>query len=970
MGHYYPTIDDDNTNIFVSNDGRQILTNFNFMLRVEGIYDVPCKAIRAFTRENEYEFIKEGGLNDYVHMRRRQISKPFQLVVERYAAVDYVDPLPNGAELTLPVILMISNYVNSFGDAKRTYTFTGCSVMSKEFGALDAEKGGLLTETVTIGYREMLCVDLPWRISMDDDEYWNFYHPDGKRHWNHDSLPSTFQTAVFDSKGNLSSIEQIAGDGYTGTNAARNYVLSRDYTENKSALVSDDEAVAAQIYKVDIDSAGNPVSGVAAADVKDFKSEAYDINNGVAPVRAMTDTSGIITLPTENRFHDRYSFRDNLQTNVRAMTGEGGTNVSIGVGEDGSAVLSDAEKVNFKKKYNFTSDKTKNARALTAPEIKHTAGEYGSKQQSGGKKVTGDIAAKYEFTKDGKTGSLEAVRAMSVSGTPGKTKNPKVGDGQRYGTAIDTTFKSPAYSIKNDDIKNVRSMGTEMGKPISVTRPEGPEGTSYAGSPNLVMKDRENYNFTKDQTKNKSALTAPSITHKGGQYGSAEQSQAGVDALNGASLARKYVFTNGKEGNLKNVAALQRDPSSPVQVSKPEGVGGEIRYGASPDTSREFKKVPVYSLKKDGLTSKHAMQLDPSSPVQVSKPEGVTGELRYGASADNSKEFKSRPAYELKKHLLTNQHALTSEYAGEPVKITKAQAEDGSIVYTSSPTTSKEIKSAAYSIKKNDLQNVRAMASDPGKPLQVARVQGPLGTRYAGSPTSVMDNRNNYNFTADQTKNANAMTASAVKHIGGKSGSAEQSDGNAVTENGGSIKAKYIFKSGNEGNLKNERAMALMPGKPVQVEKPGVSGEQRYGDSAPSSQFKTEAWKMKPGNVTTSRAMKQDDASTGGANIKAEAWKIAPGKTDTSRAMTQDQPQSTGTSFKSPAWKMEKGKVAVTRAMTQDQPQGKGTDFKSARWNGKTPTGRHEDVKQYIGNGKGIEKRRWLPVESHESIQK
>lgn len=967
MGHFYPTIDDKNTNILVSNDGRQVLTNFNFMLRVEGIYDVPCKSIRAFTRENEYEVIKEGGLNDYVHIRRRQISKPFQLVVERYAAVDYVDPLANGAELTLPVILMVSNYVNSFGDAKRTYTFTGCTVMSKEFGALDAERGGLLTETVTIGYREMLCVDLPWRISADDDEYWNFYHPDGKRHWNHDNIPTQFRSASV--SGNTVSVDDLGSDGYAGVDSTRKYVLSRDYTENKSALVSEDEAVDATIYKIEVDSAGNAKSGVSAASVKDFSSEAYDIHNGVNPVRAMTDTSGIVTVPSVNLFHDKYSFRDDLHTNVRAMTGGSGTNVTVGVGEDGSTVLSDAEKVDFKKKYNFTNDKTKNIRALTAPEIKHTAGKFGDKEQSGGKKVNGDIAAKYEFTKDGKTGSLEAVRAMSVSGTPGKTKSPKIGDGQRYGTALNTTYKSAAYDIKKDDINNKRSMGTDMGKPIQVTKPEGPEGTSYAGSKNLVMKGRENYNFTQDQTKNKSALTAPAITHKGGQYGSAEQSQTGVDALNGASLARKYIFKNGKEGNLTNVAALQSDPSAMVQVSKPEGVGGEIRYGASPHTSEEFKKVPAYSLKADGLTNKHAMQLDPSSPVQVTKPEGVTGELRYGASADNSKEFKARPAYEFKKHLLTNQHALTSEYGGDQVKITKSQASDGSIVYTSSPTTSREIKSAAYSIKKDDLKNVRSMALDPGKPIQVTRVKGPLGTRYGAAPNSVMDNRKNYNFTFDQTRNANAMTAPSIKHVGGKFGSAEQSDGNTIAESGGSIKAKYIFKNGSEGNLKNERAMALMPGQPIQVEKPNVSGEQRYGDAAPSSQYKAEAWKIvDKNNVATSRAMKQDNLSSGGANIKSAAWKIAAGKTDTSRAMTQDQQQSTGTSFKSPAWKMEKGKIAGIRAMKQDQPQGKGTDFKSARWDGKSLAGRHEDVKNYIGNGRGIEKRRWLPVESHETL--
>lgn len=152
---------DNDVNCFVANTGCEVVPAFNFMLRVEGLIDVPCKSVRAFTKENEFEFIKEGGLNDYVHLKRKPISKPFTLVVERYAAVDYVDPLPLGEEITAPLILMISNYQNDFFPARRTYTFMGCTVMSKEYGALDAEKGGLLTETITIAYRQMLKVDIP-----------------------------------------------------------------------------------------------------------------------------------------------------------------------------------------------------------------------------------------------------------------------------------------------------------------------------------------------------------------------------------------------------------------------------------------------------------------------------------------------------------------------------------------------------------------------------------------------------------------------------------------------------------------------------------------------------------------------------------------------------------------------------------------------------------------------------------------
>ena len=136
-------------NWLVWNQGKNPLVNFNFMLRVELLFDLPCKSVRAFTRELEYEFIQEGGLNDYVHMRRKPISKPFVLEVERYVGVDYIDPLPLGADLVLPVLLFVSRNHDQFipGVVARTYVFTGCTVMKKTYGDLIADKSGLLVET-------------------------------------------------------------------------------------------------------------------------------------------------------------------------------------------------------------------------------------------------------------------------------------------------------------------------------------------------------------------------------------------------------------------------------------------------------------------------------------------------------------------------------------------------------------------------------------------------------------------------------------------------------------------------------------------------------------------------------------------------------------------------------------------------------------------------------------------------------
>ncbi len=158
------------SNILVWNQGRNPLVNFNFMLRVELLFDLPCKSVKAFTREMEYDFIQEGGLNDYVHMLRKPISRPFTLEVERYVGVDYVDPMPLGGNLALPVFLFVGRAPNQFipGLVARTYVFTGCCVMKKTYGELSGDQSGLLVETTTLGYREMLCVDIPWSEILTD----------------------------------------------------------------------------------------------------------------------------------------------------------------------------------------------------------------------------------------------------------------------------------------------------------------------------------------------------------------------------------------------------------------------------------------------------------------------------------------------------------------------------------------------------------------------------------------------------------------------------------------------------------------------------------------------------------------------------------------------------------------------------------------------------------------------------------
>ncbi|MCR4997043.1 MAG: hypothetical protein K6A61_07060 [Butyrivibrio sp.] len=145
------------------------ITGFNFVLEVEKIYLLPLKSVKGFSVENEYEYIQEGGVNNYVHLKKKPISKPFTFQVERYIGTErFQDPLALGAELKYPVILYLYRHIKRNGllersqeKPARTYIFTGCVVMSKEYSELNAEQSSLVTESTTISYRELKVMDEP-----------------------------------------------------------------------------------------------------------------------------------------------------------------------------------------------------------------------------------------------------------------------------------------------------------------------------------------------------------------------------------------------------------------------------------------------------------------------------------------------------------------------------------------------------------------------------------------------------------------------------------------------------------------------------------------------------------------------------------------------------------------------------------------------------------------------------------------
>ncbi len=146
--------------------------NFNFMLRVEGLYDVPCRKIHVIRKDNEYDSIQEGGVNDFVHLIRKPISQPFKLEIERYVGEEFYDPLSLGTKLMFPLFLNVGRYLNpAFFMPDRQYIFTDCEVMGKQYGEMDAERSGLLTETTTIAFSRFFVIDSPF---AEEKPLWQF----------------------------------------------------------------------------------------------------------------------------------------------------------------------------------------------------------------------------------------------------------------------------------------------------------------------------------------------------------------------------------------------------------------------------------------------------------------------------------------------------------------------------------------------------------------------------------------------------------------------------------------------------------------------------------------------------------------------------------------------------------------------------------------------------------------------------
>lgn len=165
------------------------LPNNIFLLRVDAIYDLACTKVSGIVQEKEYENIIEGGVNDYVQLRQKPSSKPNILQVERYMGELYLDPLPVGKQCEMPLVLYVDRHLDSFTSSPLIFTFSGCVVLSKKYGELNAEHSGLMTETIQIAYQQVTVEKKKYEIvkpSWEFDQSGQAYEGSGTRHASYD----------------------------------------------------------------------------------------------------------------------------------------------------------------------------------------------------------------------------------------------------------------------------------------------------------------------------------------------------------------------------------------------------------------------------------------------------------------------------------------------------------------------------------------------------------------------------------------------------------------------------------------------------------------------------------------------------------------------------------------------------------------------------------------------------------------
>ncbi len=561
------------------------ITAFNFVLEVEGVYFLPIKTVRAFTKENEYEYIREGGLNDYVHLKRKPISKPFTFQIERYVGTErFLDPLANGTELVLPLILYVYRHRARSGLTQsapewpaRVYTFTGCTVMSKEYGQLDAEKSGLVTETTTIAYRELVVLTNPFQSGSEAEEWDPNKDPSLKQ----DSGPG-YKTKYAATSANDKHdsgtywYEWVNEDGITQMR------MSEDagYPYYSPAWDGDPKnskrPAKAKPDEMDETYEEGTVEGKPALirkDSSDFNRPAYSFKDDGSKVKYAQQSA--VDMNSGEKIYDKDAKGnvkriDHAENNKAAWTGEKDTKVSWAAqagpdkaGSTYSVQKKDGNKLVKRKDsgqfnpgaYDISKDKNKNKKAQVSTVDKNAASPIYS--QEGGHTVRKDHS-------DVNKGAYDIYKDRSTS----KFANEAA-------TSQDRPEAMEPYSISNDG----SSVKYAVEAPTSHDKPEA----------------REPYKISDG--------SAPKYASKSPKDG--EKPEAKEPYKIGDGSAAKYAAKSPKDSE-------KPEARGPYSIS--DGSGAKFAAKSPKDGEKPVAREP-YSIKADGANPKHAISSPTNKPL-------------------------------------------------------------------------------------------------------------------------------------------------------------------------------------------------------------------------------------------------------------------------------------------------------------------------------------------------------------------
>lgn len=122
--------------------------------------EVECKEVSGLRLEREMETVHEGGINTFAHQLPKHVTHG-NLVLKRAGL-----PLPNNLQAWITACMEGLNYplklqdvsvslLNAEGQCLRQWTCTGAYPVKWEASDLDAEKNGLMIETLELAYQEL-----------------------------------------------------------------------------------------------------------------------------------------------------------------------------------------------------------------------------------------------------------------------------------------------------------------------------------------------------------------------------------------------------------------------------------------------------------------------------------------------------------------------------------------------------------------------------------------------------------------------------------------------------------------------------------------------------------------------------------------------------------------------------------------------------------------------------------------------